>query len=81
LYRILNEIKPYAEKNGLKITKPDKYRAGSTSTLAIVQNAFSVDNEGNIELDKFILTLKNLEKTLDEYCKDKETQKTKKHSR
>jgi hypothetical protein len=74
LYRILNEIKPYAEKNGLKITKPDKYRARSTSTLAIVQNAFSVDNEGNIELDKFILTLKNLEKTLDEYCKDKETQ-------
>lgn len=74
LYRLLNEIKPYAEKNGLTITKPDKYRAGSTSTLAIVQNAFTVDNDGNIELDKFILTLKNLEKTLDEYCKDKETQ-------
>jgi len=74
LYRLLNEIKPYAEKNGLTITKPDKYRAGSTSTLAIVQNAFTVDNDGNIELDKFIMTLKNLEKTLDEYCKDKEIQ-------
>jgi hypothetical protein len=75
LYRILNEIKPYAEQNGLIIVKPDKYRAGSTSTLAIVQNAFSVDKDGNIELDKLITTLTNLEKTLDEYCKNKETQK------
>jgi len=74
LYRLLNEMKPYAEKNGLVISKPDKYRAGSTSTLAIVQNAFSVDSNGNIELDKLILTLKNLEKTLDEYCKDKKSQ-------
>ncbi len=71
LYRLMNDIKPFAERNGLTITKPDKYRAGATSTLAIVQNAFSVDNDGNIEFDKFILTLKNLEKTLDEYCKAK----------
>ena len=73
LYCLLNEVKPYAEKNGLTISKPDKYRVGSTSTLAIVQNAFSVDSKGNLELDKFMLTLKNLEKTLDEYCKGKET--------
>jgi hypothetical protein len=71
LYRLMNDIKPFAERNGLTISKPDKYRAGATSTLAIVQNAFSVDNDGNIEFDKFILTLKNLEKTLDEYCKAK----------
>jgi hypothetical protein len=71
LYRILNEIKPYAEKNGLKITKPDKYRAGSTSTLAIVQNAFTVDSNGHLDLDQFVATLKKLEQTLDEYCTDK----------
>ena len=74
LYRLLNEIKPFAEKNGLTISKPDKYRAGATSTLAIIQNAFTVDNDGNIELEKLMLTLKKLEQTLDEYCKDKETQ-------
>jgi hypothetical protein len=71
LYRILNEIKPYAEKNGLKITKPNKYRAGSTSTLAIVQNAFTVDINGHLDLDQFVATLKKLEQTLDEYCTDK----------
>jgi hypothetical protein len=72
LYSLLNEIKPFAEKNGLSISKPDKYRAGATSTLAIIQNAFTTDNEGNIELDKFIATLQKLEKTLDEYCTDKQ---------
>jgi hypothetical protein len=32
LYRILNEIKPIAERHGLMIKKPDRYRAGYTST-------------------------------------------------
>ncbi len=68
LYELLNEFKPYAEKNGISIVKPNKYRAGTTSTLAIIENAFTVDNEGNLEIDKFINTLKALEKTIDEYC-------------
>jgi hypothetical protein len=71
LYRLLNEVKPYAEKNGLSLSKPDKYRVGSTSTLAVVQNAFPRDSDGNIELDKFMLTLKSLEKTLLEYRNDR----------
>jgi len=69
LYKILNQIKPFAEKHGLSIVKPDKYRAGKTSTLAIIQNAFKVDNDGNLDIPKFMKTLKKLEKTLDEYCK------------
>jgi len=72
LYNLLNEIKPFAEKNGLSISKPDKYRAGATSTLAVVQNAFETDKDGNIEIDNFIKTLQNLEKTIDEYCIDKQ---------
>jgi hypothetical protein len=72
LYRLLNEIKPFADKNGIAINKPYRFSPGSTSTLAIVDNAFTVDNDGNLDLDKFIDTLKRLEKTLDEYCKDKE---------
>lgn len=75
LYRVLNEIKPIAERNGLTITKPDRYRAGSTSTLAIVKNAFQTDNNGNFDFNGFLTTLKQLEKTLDEYTNDK------KHSR
>ena len=73
LYRVLNEIKPIAEKNGLTITKPDRYRAGGTSTLAIVQNAFQADNNGNFDFDGFLTTLKQLEKTLDEYSNEKNT--------
>lgn len=73
LYELLDEIKPYAEKNGISIVKPDKYRAGATSTLAIIENAFSVDNEGNFEIDKFLMTLKALEKTIDEYCEEQNT--------
>ena len=75
LYQVLNEIKPYAEKNGLSITKPDRYRVGETSTLAIIQNAFQTDVNGNFDFEGFLKTLKQLEKTLDEYCNDK------KHSR
>lgn len=73
LYRVLNEIKPIAEKNGLTITKPDRYRTGGTSTLAIVQNAFQADNNGNFDFDGFLTTLKQLEKTLDEYSNEKNT--------
>lgn len=71
LYRVLNEIKPIAESNGLTIEKPNRYRAGATSTLAIVQNAFQSDNNGNFDFNKFLTTLKQLEKTLDEYCEQK----------
>lgn len=75
LYRLLNEIEPFAHKNEISVIKPFRFSPGSTSTLAIVDNAFTVDNNGNLDLDKFTDTLKRLEKTLDEYCKGKETQK------
>jgi hypothetical protein len=68
LYRILSEFKPIAEKHNLVITKPDRYRAGKTSTLAIIQNAFQSDNSGNFEFNNFLNTLKSLEKTIDDYC-------------
>lgn len=70
LYEILGEMKPFALKNGLSIVKPDKYRAGETSTLAIVENAFTVDKDGNLEIEKFVERLKALEKTIDEYCNE-----------
>lgn len=71
LDRLLDEIKPYAEKNGLNINKPKRYSAGETSTLAIIDNAFPIDNENNIDIEQFILTLNKLEQTLDEYCKNR----------
>lgn len=79
LYEILGKMKLFAQKNGLSIIKPDKYRAGETSTLAIVENAFTIDNDGNLELEKFVGTLKALEKTIDEYCNEMNTARNKDH--
>lgn len=73
LYKLLKEIKPIAKNNGLDLMKPDKYRAGATSTLSIVKDAFPVDNDGKFEFEKFITTLNSLEKTIDEYCELKNT--------
>lgn len=72
LYQILSDIQPYAKKYGLTITKPNKYKAGETSTLAIIQNTFLLDSNGDFNLDLFIQTLKKIEKTLDEFTSDKE---------
>jgi PD-(D/E)XK nuclease superfamily len=68
LYKLLEEIKPFATSNNLAIEKPSRFKAGTTSTLAIIQNAFLVNSDGSLDLDHFIKTLKQLEKTLDEYC-------------
>jgi hypothetical protein len=72
LRQILSELQPYSQKHGLTLSKPDRYRAGETSTLAIIQNAFTVDRSGNLDIDQFIQTLKKLEGILDEYSADKE---------
>ncbi|KOY85589.1 hypothetical protein AD998_04975 [bacterium 336/3] len=68
LYQILNQIIPVAKKNGLNLIKPNKFRVAEKSTLAIVENAFKKDNNGDILMDNFYKTLKNLEKTIDDYC-------------
>ncbi|HOK62959.1 MAG TPA: PD-(D/E)XK nuclease family protein [Soehngenia sp.] len=70
LHKLLNEIKPYAKENGITLIKPDKFRKGKTSTLAIVENAFTTDKDGNLEFQKFLETLKALEKTIYDYCEN-----------
>lgn len=62
LYKLLNEIKPIADRNGVYLNKPYRFTPGATSTLAIVDDAFTIDNDGNLDLDKFIDILKRLEK-------------------
>jgi len=67
LHTILGQLQPYADKYGLSIQKPNKFRSGKTSTLAIVPDAFIVDADGKLEVDKFIDTLGKAEKMLDDY--------------
>ena len=73
LYQTLTDLEPYARKYNLTISKPEKFRAGETSTLAVVQNNFTVNNNGQLDINTFLQTLKNLEQTLDEYTCDKNT--------
>ncbi len=69
LYQALEEIQPFAKRHKLSIDKPNRYRAGTTSTLAIVNNAFPESGELNIQ--KFVGILHNLEKVIDEYYESK----------
>jgi hypothetical protein len=68
LYQIFSGLQSYANKHGLSMIKPDRYKTGKNSTVAIVQNPFSVDSNGILDIAKFISTLKKIEQILDEYC-------------
>lgn len=72
LYKLLNELKPFADNNKLLIEKPNRYKAGSTSTLAIIPDAFKINGNGSLDLEQFARTLGQLEKTVDDYCKSKD---------
>jgi len=74
LYQILSDLQPYSKKYNLTVRKPDKYRAGETSTLAIIEDALKVDNDGNLDLAQFVVTLKNIEQMLDDYSSDRTSQ-------
>lgn len=66
LYRALPEIQKIGAKYGLTLEKPRRFRAGGTSTLAIVKGAF---NDSIFSIDSFLATLRKLEKVIEEYAK------------
>ncbi|RFP66402.1 hypothetical protein D0N36_03375 [Hymenobacter lapidiphilus] len=72
LYSILAGLQPYAKKQELLLAKPDKFRSGSTSTLAIVKNAFPASDQGAFDIEAFLQVLAKLEMVLDEYVEDAE---------
>lgn len=75
LYEILSDLQSNSQKHGLTLSKPTKYKAGETSTLAIIQNSFAIGSNGNLDIGEFIQTLKKLENLLDEYIANQETQR------
>ena len=77
LHHILDGLKEIAPSYELMIRKPNRYKAGQTSTVAIVDNAFPVNSEGKFDLNKFVTTLQSLKQTLDDYCE----QENDKHNR
>ena len=73
LQKLFNEIKPIAEKNGLKVVKPKKYIVDHDATVAIVPNPIKTDDDDNIDWNDFLQTLEKLETTIDEYNEAKMT--------
>lgn len=74
LYKTFEEIKPFAINNGITLKKPDRYRTGNTSTLAVVHNVFHTTDDGFLDFDGLVKKLHKLEMTIDEYCKNKTSQ-------
>lgn len=69
--QICAELHGLASKYDLEVTRPKKLRIGRTSTLAIVKNAlpFALDNE--IDMERLLKNLQNLQQLLDEYASAK----------
>jgi hypothetical protein len=67
LHKALIDLKNIAIKNGITIYKPNTFRPGKVSTLAIVKDAFVAEDNGDFCIEKFVNILHCVEKTLDEY--------------
>lgn len=67
LYSALDKVVEIGREEGLVIEKPYRYRAGNTSTLAIVPDAFQ---EETFSVSSFIDTLHALERVIDKYCEN-----------
>jgi hypothetical protein len=71
LYSVFSVLETTAHKYGLTLIKPDRYRTGETSTLAVVENAFQVAQDDSFDINCFCQVLKKLEKILDTHSADK----------
>jgi hypothetical protein len=71
LYSVLAALQNISNQYGLNLIKPDRYRTGKTSTLAIVENTFQTNSDGIFDIENFHKTLKILEKILDTHSTDK----------
>ena len=67
LHGLYDELEILAHKYNLKLKKPARYKAGKTSTLAIIEDAFSTDADGKLNMVGFIQTLNGLENLIDEF--------------
>ncbi|MBE9462331.1 PD-(D/E)XK nuclease family protein [Dyadobacter subterraneus] len=64
LYSTFEELKIIGQVKGIDLVKPNKFRVGSASTLAVTQNVFSKNEDEFFKVDDFVNTLKRLEETL-----------------
>ena len=70
LHQIFSDLKLMAPKYGLEVSKPGKYRAGSTSTVATVVSAIPSNLEEKIDIHQFAKNLHCIQLLLDDYVKE-----------
>lgn len=66
LYELLTYFQEISKSFNLKITKPDRFKTGKASTLAIIDIKL-IDNNEKFDIDNFFKDLQILEKVLDEF--------------
>lgn len=64
------ELEKVAVKNKLKV-RPTRFSSGLHSTVAIVEDPYQTDSNGKFNFDNFLKTLKQVEKTIDEFSRSK----------
>jgi hypothetical protein len=69
LYSTLDVLNKTGKQYDVSFSKPQRYKVGSTSTVAVVNNPIVYDAKENIELEKFLKLLSNLEKIITEITK------------
>ncbi len=68
LYKSLGGLIEIGKKYGISLSKPSKFRAGGTSTLAIYNEVFPSEIDSEVNVDKILEKLKLLERVIEEFC-------------
>jgi PD-(D/E)XK nuclease superfamily len=77
LHEILAQLQPIAQRHGLTLSKPFRFKTGETSTVAVVKDVFHDRTAGTLNFDRLLEIMMTLEKIVDEYCQTaSETQKS-----
>jgi hypothetical protein len=66
LRKVFKVIKEESKNKNIEIEKPARFKTGESSSVAIVKNAFRENQNGNLDLDHLLKTMKQAELVIDE---------------
>jgi len=65
LYKVYELLKQECKDNNIKIEKPVRFKPGEYSSVAVIKNAFQIKENGELDLDKLLETMKQAELVID----------------
>jgi hypothetical protein len=69
LYKIFELIKEESKKINIEVVKPNRFRPGEYSSIAIIKDAFKINLNGTLDLDHLLETMKAAENIVDNLVK------------